>query len=162
VDVSSESTPAVVVRQATVADVDVIIHHRRSMFADMGVGDEAARDVMAGAARPFVAAALRDGSYRGWLVEVDGRVVAGGGIIIVGFQPTPVDPAPSRVWVLNMYTEPAFRRQGLARLVIETILAWCREHGIVRVYLHASEEGRPLYESLGFEATNEMKLMLNR
>ena len=61
-----------------------------------------------------------------------------------------------------MYTEPDFRRQGLARRVLETMLAWCREQEIVRVYLHASDEGRPLYESLGFEATNEMKLMLKR
>jgi GNAT superfamily N-acetyltransferase len=149
-----------VVRQASVADVDVIIEHRRKMFADMGAGDERARGVMVAAARPFVEASLRDGSYRAWLVEVGDRVVAGGGIAIVGFQPTPADPKPRRAWVLNMYTEPAFRRQGLARLVLETIVAWCREEGFERVYLHASDDGRPLYESLGFEPTSEMKLVL--
>jgi len=30
------------------------------------------------------------------------------------------------------------------------------------VYLHASDEGRPLYESIGFDATNEMRLDLSR
>jgi GNAT superfamily N-acetyltransferase len=68
--------------------------------------------------------------------------------------------APRRAWVLNVYTEPDFRRRGLARRVMETIAAWCAAQGLSRVFLHASDAGRPLYESLGFEPTNEMKLGL--
>jgi len=117
---------------------------------------------MVAAGRPFIEAALGDGSYRAWLVEVDGQVVAGGGVAIVGFQPTPFDPGPRRAWVLNMYTEPAFRRQGLARLVLETIVAWSAEQGIRSLFLHASNAGRPLYESMGFAPTNEMRLVLFR
>ena len=37
------------------------------------------------------------------------------------------------------------------------ILAWAPAHGIVRVSLHASDAGRPLYERMGFLATNEMR-----
>jgi hypothetical protein len=37
------------------------------------------------------------------------------------------------------------------------VLAWCRTRGLVRVVLHASASGRPLYEKLGFVATNEMR-----
>jgi len=40
---------------------------------------------------------------------------------------------------------------------METAIAWARAHGIARLVLHASPEGRPLYEQLGFEATNEMR-----
>lgn len=132
------------------------------MFADMGEGDETARQAMAVAGRSFIAAALEDGSYRGWLVEVDGHVVAGGGVAIVGFQPTPSDPSPRRAWVLNMYTEPSFRRRGLARLVLESIIAWSREQGLRSLLLHASDAGRPLYESMAFAPTNEMRLVLVR
>ena len=156
----TDSDPATRIRQATPEDVDVILHHRRSMFADMGDGSDEEHDAMVAAARPFIEAALSDGSYRGWFVEVDGRVVAGGGVAIVGFQPTPFDPAPRRAWVLNMYTEPGFRRQGLARQVLESIIGWCREQGFGSLMLHASDAGRPLYEALGFERTNEMKLAL--
>jgi hypothetical protein len=42
----------------------------------------------------------------------------------------------------------------------KTILDWCRDQGLAAVYLHASKSGRPLYESLGFEPTNEMRLKL--
>ena len=40
------------------------------------------------------------------------------------------------------------------------MIAWCRREGFARVTLHASDRGRHLYESLGFEASNEMSLRL--
>ena len=148
------------IRQATVMDVDVIVRHRRSMFEDMGEGTKAQLDAMVKAARPFIAAGLRDGSYRAWLVEVGGHVVAGGGLAITPYQPTPLDPVARRVFILNMYTEPQYRRQGLAVEVLQAILAWCREQGLRAVQLHASEAGRALYEKVGFEHTNEMRLLV--
>jgi GNAT superfamily N-acetyltransferase len=143
-----------------VADLETILHHRREMFAEMGHGDEGALDAMVSSARSFIEGALRDGSYRAWLVEADGRVVSGGGVAIVAYQPTPRDPLPRRAFVLNMYTEPAYCRQGLAREVLETIIAWSRREGLRAVLLHASNAGRPLYQKLGFEPTNEMRLLL--
>jgi hypothetical protein len=43
---------------------------------------------------------------------------------------------------------------------MDEVLAHCRAERIRTVWLHASEEGRPLYEKMGFVATNEMKLVL--
>ena len=60
-----------------------------------------------------------------------------------------------------MYTEPAYRRQGVARLLVRTMIEWCRAEGFVAVALHASKDGRPLYESFGFRPTNEMRLRLS-
>lgn len=59
--------------------------------------------------------------------------------------------------VLNVYTEPAWRRRGLAELLMRRVLAWAREERLDRLVLHASQEGRRLYERLGFVATNEMR-----
>ena len=41
-------------------------------------------------------------------------------------------------------------------------VAWCREQGYKTVSLHASEDGRHLYEALGFKPTNEMRLGLKQ
>jgi hypothetical protein len=40
------------------------------------------------------------------------------------------------------------------------LIAWCRARGLTRITLHAAPAGRPLYESLGFTVTNEMRLVL--
>jgi GNAT superfamily N-acetyltransferase len=58
--------------------------------------------------------------------------------------------------VLNVYVDDAHRRQGVARRLMETLIDWAPGAGIVRLVLHASPDGRRLYESLGFLATNEM------
>jgi len=44
--------------------------------------------------------------------------------------------------------------------LMQTALNWCREHEIDTVILHASSAGRPIYESMGFQPTNEMRLHL--
>jgi GNAT superfamily N-acetyltransferase len=59
--------------------------------------------------------------------------------------------------VLNVYTESAWRRRGLAELLMRHVLEWARAQRLDRLVLHASAEGRALYERLGFVATNEMR-----
>lgn len=149
------------IRPATTQDAEVVLRHRRRMFEDMGHADRQALDAMLAIADPLIRRRLLDGTYRGWLIETpDGVVVAGGGVIILEFQPHPLDPRPQRAWVVNMFTEPEHRRRGLARQLMQAIVAWCRSEGMRFLYLHASDGGRPLYESLGFEPTNEMRLVL--
>ena len=164
---------AYTIRPATTHDLDTVLRHRRRMFEDMGYTDPAAMAAMLASATPLLRRGLADGSYRGWLAEtagaaatavaaatVTGEIVAGGGVIMLEFQPHPVDPRPRRAWVVNMFTEPAHRRHGLARRLMDTMLAWCRAEGMHSLYLHASDYGRPLYEGLGFTATNEMRIVL--
>ena len=166
------------IREATPGDLDVILRHRRSMFERMGYADERVLAEVLAASTPLIRRGLADGSYRGWLVEAGGgpgeaapggaggapgggaRVVAGGGVMTLEFQAHPIDPRPRRAWVVNMFTEPEHRRRGLARRLMEAMIAWCRGQGMRVLFLHASVEGRPLYESMGFVANNEMRLAL--
>jgi predicted GNAT family acetyltransferase len=59
--------------------------------------------------------------------------------------------------IQNVYTEPEWRRRGVAALLIKRIIDWSREEGIGSLVLHASDEGRAVYERLGFIATSEMR-----
>lgn len=130
------------------------------MFAELGhaSGDGLAR--VESDTRAALAGLMADGTYRHWFLEDSGQVVAGGGAILVPWLPMPQEPALRRVTVLNVYTEPSHRQRGLARRVMQFIIDWCRDEGLACVQLHASPAGRPLYVSLGFLATNEMRLAL--
>ena len=102
---------------------------------------------------------IEAGRYLGWITADDGRPIASAGMLILDWPPHPFDPrAESRAYLLNVFVEPDFRRRGLARALIELSLAEARRRNIRVVSLHASEEGRPLYDSLGFRSSNEMML----
>ncbi|MND04839.1 Acetyltransferase (GNAT) family protein [compost metagenome] len=60
-----------------------------------------------------------------------------------------------------MYVRPAYRRMGIARKLMIDLMAYCKADNRLLLTLHASDEGRPLYESLGFEETNEMRIEMD-
>jgi GNAT superfamily N-acetyltransferase len=113
------------------------------MFRDMGEGTVEELDRMVEVAGPFLARALADGSYHHWLaLDVSGRSLAGGGgVLLCPWPANPKDPCTERAVILNVYTEPEFRKQGIARRVMLAILAWVQQRGFRAVNLHASSRG---------------------
>jgi GNAT superfamily N-acetyltransferase len=156
------------IREAGLDDVQHLVHHRRAMFEDMKQGTAAELDRADQRAREYFESALRAGTYKGWLAEDqdelddarNARVVAGGGMVIVPWAGYPGEKHAARVWIVNMYTEPHARRRGLAKKFVSIMTEWCRAEGFGSVSLHASDAGRLVYESLGFQPSNEMKLSL--
>jgi len=147
-------------RRATVDDAALISRQRHDMFADMGHTDiEAATEKFTEWVRPKLA----NGEYVGWIVSHHNKeVVAGAGLWLIEWPPTPLDLHTQRGYVLNVFVREDVRRQGLARWLVTTILDYCQAHGIRVILLHASEKGRSLYESLGFTTTTEMRLVYPR
>jgi len=152
--------PDITIREGTIADIPVIVHHRRRMCEDMGYSDDNALSAMVTATAEYLKTAIPEGSFRSWLACDGNRVVAGGAVVVSPWPAHAYERECRRVTILNIYTEPEYRRRGIARRIMETIIAWCKQQGFARVSLHASDEGRRLYEKLGFEESNEMRLNL--
>ena len=150
------------IRVATPKDIEAILAHRRGMFEDMGFTAPMVLDQVVAASRNFIEAGLTNGSYRGFLAVTDqDAVIAGAGLAITDWLAHPAAPKQSRrAYILNVYTSPEHRRKGLARKLMHAVLDHCKAEGFITAWLHASEQGRPMYESMGFEATNEMKILL--
>jgi ribosomal protein S18 acetylase RimI-like enzyme len=150
------------IRRATIADAAEVMVHRREMFRDMGYTDDVALNAMVATSLPQVQKLIAAEEYRGWLIESpEGSVVAGAGLHISHLLSHPTNPGDlRRAYVYNVYVAPEHRRKGLARRLMDEILAHCRAEGIRTVWLHASDEGRPLYDKMGFVATNEMRIVL--
>ncbi|HET7347669.1 MAG TPA: GNAT family N-acetyltransferase, partial [Acidobacteriaceae bacterium] len=142
--------------RATLEDLPLLLRYRRAMAEEMNAPDPAAVDQMIAALEPYLRVAIPDGRWHAWIAEPGGC----GAVEIVRWVPGRLDPTSRRAWIHSVYVEPSLRRRGIGRQLTETMVAWCREQGFKFVYLHASEHGRPLYESLGFEPSTEMRLRL--
>lgn len=149
------------IRRACAGDLEHILHHRLAMFEEMGFRHDVVLDRVEAVSREYFTEALRAGTYLGWMAEDSNRKVVGGsGIAIADWPGFPGENHAKRAWILNMYTEPRARRCGVAKKLMDAMIGWCRGQGYGMVALHASEAGQPLYESLGFQPTNEMSLKL--
>lgn len=149
-----------IIRKATPDDLHEILRQRRAMYLDMDYEDSPALAKMLSTCEPYLRQAITDHSFRSWLALMEHEIVGGGAIIISPWPSHPYDLECRRATILNVYVNPEFRRQGIARELMQTMIGWCRQENFASVFLHASKDGRPLYEALGFEPTNEMKLKL--
>ncbi len=148
-------------RNATPDDAELITEHRISMFKETRPVPLDTEAALRASLPDLLRGMLGSGQYVGWLLEsADGTIVAGAGVAIRRLLPRVETQIACEALVVNVYVAPDSRHQGLARRLMETILAWVRAQGIERVVLHASSMGRPLYESLGFVPTTEMILNL--
>lgn len=135
------------------------------MFRDMGFRDDEAMKQMADRFRPWLLDKMQAGEYLTWFAVVDqgdehGQIVAGLGMWLMDWPPHLIGSGPPRANILNVYTRPESRRKGLAKKLLEHAIEWCRANGVGTLSLHASREGRPIYESVGFKPTTEMRLLL--
>jgi GNAT superfamily N-acetyltransferase len=145
-------------RPATAADLGTLVHHRRRMWEDMGTLAAGAPDPSEAAYRAWLAPRLSSGEVVGWVADAGGSPVASGLLWFQQWHPRPTVPRGVIPYLLSVFVEPPARGQGLARAIAQQAIARTRAAGHPRLALHASEAGRPVYDSLGFRASPEMWL----
>jgi GNAT superfamily N-acetyltransferase len=154
------------IRQANPDDASIIGWHRARMFQDMGLGPNELFESFRRKALARLGKALA-GEYIDWLVSernVPQKIIAGAGVIMREVPPFPIRQKNGEIritegrqgLIVNVFTELQWRRRGLAKLLMNTIITWSREESLDG--LHASDDGRALYEQLGFISTTEMSL----
>ena len=147
----------ITVRRATVEDIPAILRLRRLMFESMGFNNTAQLDAADSACAAYFARAIRLDEYCGWVaVDHESKVVACGGLVVNRHPPGPGNLEGRYAYIMNMVTDPAYRRRGLARLILAEIMAWVRSKRIAVASLHATDMGRALYKGFGFRPGNEM------
>jgi GNAT superfamily N-acetyltransferase len=156
------------IRRATAQDADVIAWHRARMFQDMGDVSGDAFEILRTNAQARLEQWIHNGNYMGWLASPADEpelIVAGAGVQLQPILPRPVDVSTigegRQGTIVNVFTEPQWRRRGIAGLLIQEIIIWSKDEQLDRLILHASDEGRSIYEKLGFVASNEMRFVVD-
>lgn len=146
---------------ARLGDLDQLVEHRLGMWRDIHPELENEIAGTRGHTRSWIREKLSKGELVGFVARTSDKRVAGSGCIwLREEQPRPDNPLRVVPYLMSMYTEKEFRRRGVAKAVLEEALNWTRAHNHRRIVLHASDEGRHLYEEYGFGPTHEMRLDL--
>lgn len=150
------------IRTATPADLPVIVKFRHAMFEGMGYVNRAELELTDAKFEEWVEPKLASSDYRGWFAQDEaGKLVAGAGLWVMEWVPHALDQATQRGNILNVFCEAQYQELGVTRRLLIHILDYCRENGIRSVIVNPADAIRPLYESLGFRPTGEMKIQVS-
>lgn len=141
-------------RAATIDDLPLVVEIKLQMFREAGhfgllahnagalVLEDYRRMYAAGMATHFIASGEAPVAMAGAFLKSD--------------IPFRYFATPAYGFIGDVFTLEGYRRRGLARRLNELALHWLEERGVDMVRLLASAAGRPLYEKLGFVASDEM------
>lgn len=143
-----------ILREATRDDSRWILHHRIEMFTDMDLDQESIYET-ARLTEEYLENDWTD-TYRYFLVEDDGEIIAGCGMSPFKIPPHPTIKSGIYAYLSNMYVERQHRNKGVGRALLRFVFDICKRDDIGLLVLHASDEGLPFYESEGFISSNRL------
>ena len=89
----------------------------------------------------------------------NGEVIGCASMSFMRIMPTFSHPTGRRAHLMNVYTRNTYRRQGIARKMVEMLIDETWKRGATEISLDATTMGRPLYESLGFTSSTECMVL---
>lgn len=147
-------------KRATLEDINTLVETRievlraaNKLCADTDMGEVERQSYL------YYQKALSDGSHIAFLVFDESGCIGTGGVSFFQVMPTYHNPSGKKAYIMNMYTNPKYRRKGIAYKTLDMLIKEIKSKGISSISLEATDMGRPLYEKYGFVKMNsEMEL----
>ena len=147
-------------KRATMEDIDEMVRTRIIVLrAANKLSDDEDMSVVEEESKAYYRRVLETGEHIAYLVYDNGAFVGAGGVSFYQVMPTYHNPTGKKAYIMNMYTAPAYRRQGIAFHTLDLLVKDAKKQGVSQIALEATDMGRPLYEKYGFvKMEDEMEL----
>lgn len=147
----------IIYRKTTKADMKILMKLRLEMFREVnGLSGEYEYD------ENFIFESRRyfESGEQTTVIASDGETLVGcASLSYTWIMPTFSHPTGNRAHLMNVYTRADYRRRGISKKMVEILIDESKENGVTEISLDATEMGRPLYESLGFKASDSCMVM---
>ena len=147
-------------KKATPEDIEELVRTRIIVLrAANKLSDDVDMTLVEKESYAYYKRALATGEHIAYLVYDSGRFIGAGGVSFYQVMPTYHNPGGKKAYIMNMYTAPEYRRQGIAFHTLDLLVKEAKERGVPQIALEATDRGRPLYEKYGFvKMEDEMEL----
>ena len=147
-------------KKATAEDIDELERTRIIVLrAANKLSDDVDMSVVEKESCAYYNWALETGEHIAYLVYDKEKFIGAGGVSFYQVMPTYHNPSGKKAYIMNMYTAPEYRRQGIAIHILDLLVKDAKAQGVSQIALEATDMGRPLYERYGFvKMEDEMEL----
>jgi GNAT superfamily N-acetyltransferase len=154
----------ITIREATISEDTLIAQHFYQLWLDNKITPNSIRSDWLEETRKFITQARQNLAFQAFVAVISDRVIGSTSCqLFAGLYPTPFKSDFRKYGYLwNVYVEANYRRQGIATKLTKTAIDYLNSLNCSHAILHASPQGKPLYESLGFVPKNEMVLQLKK
>ena len=155
-----EHTMSITYKRATLEDLDLLVKTRIAVLRAANKLSAATdmREVERQSYH-YYQKALCEGSHLAYLVFDGDRCIGTGGVSFFQVMPTYHNQSGRKAYIMNMYTDPKYRRKGIAYKTLDMLVRDTKSRGITAISLEATDMGRLLYEKYGFvKMDHEMEL----
>ena len=148
-------------KKATIEDIDELVRTRSIVLrAANKLSDDVDMSLVKKESYEYYKSALEKGEHIAYLVYDNGTFIGAGGVSFYQVMPTYHNPTGKKAYIMNMYTAPEYRRQGIAIHTLDLLVKDAKEQGVLQIALEATYMGRPLYERYSFaKMEDEMELV---
>lgn len=137
-------------KTATHQDIDILVTTRIEVLrAANKLADQVDMSEVAAQSRDYYEKALKDGSHTAILVYDKDQIIGAGGISYFRVMPTYHNPTGRKAYIMNMYTNPAYRQKRDCIPDAEFTGGGCKEQRIDAISLEATEMGRRCMKNSG-------------
>ena len=152
---------AVRIRRCEISDLEVLVKMRVEFLKEAGhVKDGANAKELAHELAEYIKSHINKDLFF-WVAEIEEIAVSTGALSF--WEKLPLYAGKqngSKVgYISNMYTIPEYRRKGIASNIVEEIIKFGKEIGMLKIMLHALEDGKNVYKNLGFSANESFMEM---
>ena len=149
-------------RLASVGDAESLTSLRLAFLAEVSDSPEQIPSLQT-SLHAYFKTKLASGEFVAFIAEKDCQIIATSGMVFSQHPPSPRNPEGRGAYIMNMYTLPAFRSQGIATNLLQRLIALARERRCTRITLHGLPAARSIYSKAGFvSGKSEMKLDLRK
>ena len=147
-------------KKATIKDIDELVRTRIIVLRSANqLSDDVNMSLVEKESYAYYKWALRTGEHIAYLVYDNKTFIGAGGVSFYQVMPTYHNPSGKKAYIMNMYTSPKYRRQGIAFHTLDMLVKDAKARGVSQIALEATDMGRPLYEKYGFiKMEDEMEL----
>jgi ribosomal protein S18 acetylase RimI-like enzyme len=152
---SIHHTPTFRIRQAEATDLEVLVDLRLMFLEEVNGGP--APDGLRESLHGYFTRTLASGEFRAWLAVSNvtrdthaEQIVGTSGLVFMSRPPSHTNLGGRDAYIMNMYTLPACRGRGIGTALFGRVLEHIETSGCEKALLHATEQGRALYEKFGF------------